>query len=135
MPISLRVQELDDLNGGSVYIGFIVDMSTHEQLQRVTDIFNAMLPASIRERLRAGEENIADHCEATVIFADVVGFTEFAANKNPHAVVEFLNRIFKVFDIVAHKYGVEKVKTYVLFILERALTYSTCRYLHWSNFG
>jgi PAS domain S-box-containing protein len=131
VPLTLRVQEVDDMNGGSVYVGFIMDMSSTEELQRITDIFNAMLPASIRDRLKSGEQNIADQCEATVIFADVVGFTEFSADKQPQEVVEFLTRIFKVFDIIAKKFGVEKVKTYVFLSIVFAI--SSAIMCVWSN--
>src|SRR5262249_15924405 len=44
------------------------------------NLFRNILPAEIATRLRNGESNIADHFDdATVIFADVVGFGKITA--------------------------------------------------------
>eukprot|EP00762_Andalucia_godoyi_P007206 ANDGO_08034.mRNA.1 Adenylate cyclase len=110
-PMQLRIQELDDMNGGSVFLGFIQDMSKELELDKIRRIFESMMPKTVTDRLKAGDERIADLSEATVIFADIVQFSNFAAVHTPVQVVELLSRIFKVFDIIAKKYGVEKVKT------------------------
>jgi adenylate cyclase len=47
----------------------------------------------------------------TVLFADLVEFTPFAAHETPARVVEVLNEIFSRFDTLAERYGVEKIKT------------------------
>lgn len=71
-----------------------------------------VLPPSIARRLRAGEDRIADGFDAvTVMFADIVGFTELAAQQSPHDVVEILNTVFSAFDIFSERYGLEKIKT------------------------
>jgi adenylate cyclase len=71
-----------------------------------------VLPAPIAERLKAGEELIADrHEEVTVLFADVVGFTPFAERTAPERVVELLNRVFTAFDQLVEQHGLEKIKT------------------------
>ncbi len=71
-----------------------------------------ILPAEIAERLKAGEEPIADlHPEVTVLFADLVGFTAYAAERHPHEVVTALNRIFTRFDAIVQAHGLEKIKT------------------------
>src|SRR5207249_2391351 len=58
-----------------------------------------VLPRSIAERLKQGERVIADHYdEVTVLFADVVEFTPFAARETPARVVDVLNEIFSRFD-------------------------------------
>jgi class 3 adenylate cyclase len=46
-----------------------------------------------------------------VLFADIVGFTEFAEVREPHEVVAVLNDLFSRFDDLADRYGVEKIKT------------------------
>jgi len=49
------------------------------------------LPAPIANRLRGGEERIADGvAEVTVTFADLVGFTELSSKTPPHDVVTML---------------------------------------------
>jgi adenylate cyclase len=72
----------------------------------------SILPASIADRLKSGEERIADRFEeATVLFADIVGFTELAASMPAHVLVDRLNDLFTRFDLAAEKLGIEKIKT------------------------
>jgi len=71
-----------------------------------------ILPASIAGRLRAGERVIADRFdEMAVLFADIVDFTPFAQAHPPDEVVNVLNSVFSVFDELADRYGLEKIKT------------------------
>ena len=71
-----------------------------------------VLPPPIARRLRAGEERIADGFESvTVMFADIVGFTQLATKHTPHEVVEILNTVFSAFDIFSERYRLEKIKT------------------------
>ena len=71
-----------------------------------------ILPRTIAERLRAGESSIADGFEEmTVLFADVVGFTQFASRLAPHEVVDVLNRVFSAFDTLVDQHRLEKIKT------------------------
>lgn len=71
-----------------------------------------ILPASIARRLRQGETVIADRFdEMTVLFADCVGFTQLSARLSPAEVVECLNDVFSIFDRLADRYGLEKIKT------------------------
>jgi class 3 adenylate cyclase len=71
-----------------------------------------ILPAPIAARLKAGEVVIADHHpNATVMFIDLAGFTQFAGFVPPVEVVATLSLIFAEFDDLAKKYGVEKIKT------------------------
>ncbi len=48
---------------------------------------------------------------ATVLFADIQGFTKIAAHMNPEQLVDELDRYFIFFDELVDKYGVEKIKT------------------------
>jgi class 3 adenylate cyclase len=71
-----------------------------------------VLPRSIADRLKRGERVIADHyAEVTILFADVVDFTPFAARETPARVVAVLNDIFSRFDTLAERHGLEKIKT------------------------
>ncbi|MDH4200009.1 MAG: adenylate/guanylate cyclase domain-containing protein, partial [Spirochaetia bacterium] len=49
--------------------------------------------------------------EASILFADIVGFTEIAARFSPNDVVGLLNKYFTKFDEIMEKYGIEKIKT------------------------
>jgi class 3 adenylate cyclase len=71
-----------------------------------------ILPAPIADRLRKGEMLIADGFEAmTVLFADLVEFTQISTQLNASEVVGLLNLIFRMFDGLVDKYGLEKIKT------------------------
>ena len=71
-----------------------------------------VLPAPIANRLRGGEQKIADgFAEVTVAFADLVGFTALTSEMPPQEVVTLLNGLFTRFDIAAQDLGIEKIKT------------------------
>jgi adenylate cyclase len=71
-----------------------------------------ILPKPIAERLQKEQKLIADHFdEVSVLFADLVGFTEFSAHKTPTQLVEILNGIFCEFDRLSESHGLEKIKT------------------------
>ncbi|HEY9674451.1 MAG TPA: adenylate/guanylate cyclase domain-containing protein [Waterburya sp.] len=82
-----------------------------EQEQTEALLLN-VLPAPIAQRLQQGENPIADRFEeVSVLFADLVGFTEFSLRKTPEELVSILNIIFSRFDELAQRYGLEKIKT------------------------
>ena len=51
------------------------------------------------------------HDAATVLFADIVSFTEIARRMSADSLVLLLNDIFTEFDDLAQEYGLEKIKT------------------------
>lgn len=71
-----------------------------------------VLPPTIAERLKQGEQNIADNFDsATVLFADLVNFTPVASQIPPKELVQLLNGLFSVFDQLTEAHGLEKIKT------------------------
>jgi adenylate cyclase len=71
-----------------------------------------ILPEPIADRLKSEERTIADSFEdVTVLFADIVGFTPFAARLEPKDVVNVLDTIFSMLDDIAESHGLEKIKT------------------------
>ncbi|MBW4659206.1 MAG: response regulator [Drouetiella hepatica Uher 2000/2452] len=82
------------------------------QRQEAERLLLSILPQSIAERLKRKPETIADSfADVTVMFADLVNFTPFAAQVPPKEMVEILNQIFSAFDQLAEQYGLEKIKT------------------------
>ena len=76
------------------------------------NLLRNVLPAEIAARLRNGETNIADNFdEATVIFADIVGFGKITARMKAYEIVSCLNQLFSEFDRLADDFGIEKIKT------------------------
>merc|ERR1711904_264901 len=51
------------------------------------------------------------HVGVSVLFADLVGFTAFAAQVDPFKVMGFLNDLFQVFDGMCDEYNVYKIET------------------------
>ncbi len=71
-----------------------------------------VLPEPIASRLKEGEATIADTCPAaTVLFADLSGFTEYSGQVDARQLVGLLDEIFSTFDRLAAAMGVEKIKT------------------------
>lgn len=80
--------------------------------QRADALLHAILPAQIVARLQAGEEVIADRFDdATILFADIVGFSPIAARLPATDLIERLDSLFGMFDVLAEKHSVEKIKT------------------------
>jgi adenylate cyclase len=80
--------------------------------QRVDDLLHSMLPREIVTRIQAGETLIADsHGEVSIIFADLVGFTELSRKISASQLVRVLNNLFSKFDIEAERLGIERIKT------------------------
>jgi adenylate cyclase len=71
-----------------------------------------ILPKSIAERLKHSTELIAERVpEASMVFADLVGFTEISRKMDAGQLVSMLNEIFLGFDRAAKRLGLEKIKT------------------------
>jgi adenylate cyclase len=71
-----------------------------------------VLPKEIAPILKEGKEIIAEqYPSASVMFADIVGFTEMTAQLKPTEMVEILNEIFTYFDRLVSRYGLEKIRT------------------------
>ncbi len=82
-----------------------------EQEKSETLLLN-ILPAAIVERLKSGEDVIADaHPAVTVMFVDIVGFTSTTADMEPADVALALDDYFSALDDLVDEYGLEKIKT------------------------
>ena len=80
--------------------------------ERSEQLLLNILPRPIAERLKEGQRTIADvFPDVTVLFADLVGFTRMSEQLPPAELVAMLNRIFSMFDTLAEKHGLEKIKT------------------------
>ncbi|MDJ0688603.1 MAG: adenylate/guanylate cyclase domain-containing protein [Xenococcaceae cyanobacterium MO_188.B32] len=70
-----------------------------------------ILPKMVAEQLKKQNRTIADHFDSvTILFADLVNFTNLFAQLPPIEIVEILNEIFSEFDRISTKYGLEKIK-------------------------
>jgi class 3 adenylate cyclase len=105
------IQDVTLRVGNAVYMKYLFDL-LHAEREKSERLLLNILPRAIAERMKKGEVNIADHhANATVLLADLVGFTALAAHISPEQVVCLLNEIFSAFDLLADRYGLEKIKT------------------------
>ena len=76
-----------------------------------------ILPKSIAQRLSSTElgeqaETIVDRYDhVSILFADIVGFTELSRKMEPGELVLLLNTLFSEFDRITARHRVEKIKT------------------------
>eukprot|EP01012_Entosiphon_sulcatum_P031577 TRINITY_DN4002_c0_g1_i1.p1 TRINITY_DN4002_c0_g1~~TRINITY_DN4002_c0_g1_i1.p1 ORF type:complete len:1193 (+),score=169.51 TRINITY_DN4002_c0_g1_i1:51-3629(+) len=84
-----------------------------ESAERIGRLIAALLPASVAQRLQNGSPVADAFPHATVLFTDVVGFTQWSAAEGRRAgdVVRMLNAMFSQFDALALQFGAEKIKT------------------------
>ncbi len=104
-----------NLAGGSMLalltLSYFLGKLRAEQ-QRADNLLLNMLPPEIAEILKRSPGTIAEHHDgASILFADIVGFTPMCRALEPTQVVEVLNEVFSRFDSLAAHYGVEKIKT------------------------
>lgn len=82
------------------------------EIHKSEELLHNILPTSIASRLKESSTTIADgYPNASVLFADVVGFTELSQRIEPAALVKLLNKIFSEFDDLVDQYKLEKIKT------------------------
>ncbi|MEG4427546.1 MULTISPECIES: adenylate/guanylate cyclase domain-containing protein [unclassified Microcoleus] len=119
--VSENVRAVRDSKGNLIYYeGTVSDITERKLAQEALKVQQEqseklllnILPKPIAERLKAEQSTIADSfAQVSVLFADIVGFTELSARMSPTELVKRLNVIFSHFDQLAEKYGVEKIKT------------------------
>ena len=91
---------------------FLHDLLLEAEKEKSERLLLNILPESIAGRLKHEHKTIAEgFAEATVIFADMAGFTKMSSKIPPEEVVAMLNEVFSRFDHLAEKHGVEKIKT------------------------
>jgi len=88
-----------------------MNLLTQEQVRSESLLLN-VLPDSVAARLKNEGQRVADDFySATVMFADIVGFTKIASQLSAQEVFNMLNTVFSHFDDLVEKHGLEKIKT------------------------
>ncbi|XP_065207250.1 soluble guanylate cyclase 88E isoform X2 [Planococcus citri] len=85
-----------------------------EEMKRTDELLYQMIPKQVADRLRAGENPI-DTCQmfdtVSILFSDVVTFTEICSRITPMEVVSMLNAMYSIFDQLTERNKVYKVET------------------------
>ena len=83
-----------------------------QAMERSERLLLNVLPPEIAERLKRQEYPIADRFEeVSVLFADMVGFTERSAAESPEVTVGVLNEFLTAFDNLAERHGLRPIRT------------------------
>jgi class 3 adenylate cyclase len=86
--------------------------SNEEALRKRADqLLLNILPSSVADRLKRGEEIADEYSEASILFADVANFTPFSSQLVLHDLVAVLNDVISEFDILTRDHGLERIKT------------------------
>lgn len=81
-------------------------------LDQSESLLRNILPDQIAVRLKSSPGMIADgFAEASVLFADVAGFTPMSQTMAPAEIVSLLDEVFSGFDLLVEERGLEKIKT------------------------
>ena len=101
-------------------VAIIRDITDQKEKERALEASKArsetlllnVLPAAIAEDLKLNGGPIADYYDdVTILLSDIVGFTALSSTISASELVDMLNRIFSMFDELADRYRLEKIKT------------------------
>ena len=89
------------------------EAAAEREHQRSEGLLANILPPRVAERLKdRAHSEIADaYPEASILFADMGGFTARASDTAPEDLVRFLNGVYTKLDSLVERHGLEKIKT------------------------
>lgn len=91
---------------------FFYNHALGEQSDLSEHLLRDVFPVSVEQRLKSGSGSIADaHPDVSILFADIVDFTPYAAAVAPERLVRVLDEVFTGFDHLAEVHDLEKIKT------------------------
>ena len=119
--VSENARAVKDVDGRLLYYEGTIQNITERKLaeealfaeqEKADRLLLNILPRPVAESLKQGEGTLAQlYDEATILFADLVGFTKLSAQMRPIELVNELNLIFSTFDHLAEYHELEKIKT------------------------
>ncbi len=87
------------------------EATAEREFQRSESLLLSILPAPIAARLKDNGVVADRFDDASVLFADMAGFTTLTGDFSPDELVAFLNRTYSEFDLLVERHGLEKIKT------------------------
>lgn len=83
-----------------------------EQRSENDQLLMTLMPEPVARRYREGEENItSQHRDVSVIYAQLLGFDDFARSLPAEESIEMLNYLVEGFNAAAERHGVESVRS------------------------
>jgi class 3 adenylate cyclase len=117
--VSIPVQSRDEI--GDLTQAFnemsrnlaIKDELLNEQRKENDRLLLALMPESVVQRYREGQETISQkHQDVAIIFADIVGLDEISVDLSGDELVGIVDELFRQFDAAAEALGVERIRTF-----------------------
>lgn len=106
--LKLQADELKSLN----------KQINHQKLQlekekiKTDKLLHSILPHEIAlELMEKGYSTPKEYQSVSILFADVIGFSDLAKKSHPIALITQLDNYFYVFDEIVEQHGLEKIKT------------------------
>jgi class 3 adenylate cyclase len=91
----------------------IKEQLLNEQRRENDRLLLALMPESVVQRYREGEETIAQkHQDVAIIYADIVGLDEISNDLPEDELVGIVDELFRQFDSAAESLGVERIRTF-----------------------
>ena len=89
------------------------EAALEEEYERSEALLDNILPRTVVERLKQPDraEIADDYADASILFADIAGFTEMSSHTSAPEVVRFLDRLYTELDALVETHGLEKIKT------------------------
>ncbi len=119
--VSESIRQVEDESGQLLYYeGSVQDVTDRRKMEmelrqqrfQADRLLSSILPYQIAHRLKTKPQTIAEGFDqVTVLFADLVDFSQVASQCSPKDLVRLLNDIFSCFDQLAGRHGLEKIKT------------------------
>jgi len=82
-----------------------------KDLEQTENLLKKVMPEHVYYNLKRQNAYVDRLSNATLMFADIVGFTQWSSGKEPIQVVEMLSHLFDQFDQACNEFGVYKVHT------------------------
>ncbi|WP_313675416.1 adenylate/guanylate cyclase domain-containing protein [Mycolicibacterium sp.] len=83
-----------------------------EQRGENDELLKSLMPEPVARRYREGEENIStENRDVSVVYAQMLGFDDYAGTLRAEESVSVLNSLIEAFDAAADRNGIERVRT------------------------
>lgn len=87
------------------------EAAAEREQARSDELLSMILPEGIAQRLKENDSIADRYEEASILFADMAGFTARASDISPVQLVRYLDGVYRRFDTLVAKHGLEKIKT------------------------
>jgi len=83
-----------------------------DQRRQNDALLRTMMPDEVAKRYKQGDQTIAaDHQDVAVVYADIIGFDDFAKDLSAEQSLALVNDVWRSFDDAAQRHGVERVRS------------------------